>query len=42
MQIVNLIAWLVPGRVIADKYITVLKIQMEIWKDRGRVKIGSF
>ena len=32
MQIVDLVVWLVPGRAIADKYITVLKIQMELWK----------
>ena len=29
-----------PGRVSADEYITVLKIQMEIFKDRRQVKIG--
>ena len=41
MQIIILVAWLVPGRVFADKYITVLKIQMAICKDGGRVKIES-
>ena len=45
MQIIILVAWLIPGRVFADKYITILKIQMEICKDRGRGRwknIGPF
>ena len=37
-----LIAWLGPRCVSADGYITVIKIHMEICKDGGRVKIGSF
>ena len=35
-------AWLGLGRVFADGYITVLKIQMEVHKDGRREKIGSF
>ena len=35
----NLIAWLDPGRVSADGYITVLKFQTEIWKDVRQVKM---
>ena len=42
MQFIILVAWLVSGHVFADEYITVLKIQMELCKDRGRVKIGTF
>ena len=34
-----LVAWLGPGRVSADRYIKVLKIQMEIRNDWRQVKI---
>ena len=37
-----LVAWVGPGHVSADGYITVLNIQMEISKDESEVKIGSF
>ena len=42
MKIIILVAWLAPGRVFADGYITVFEIQMEICKDGIRVKVGSF
>ena len=42
MQIIILVAWLVPGCDFADKYITVLKIQLQICKDGRRVKIYHF
>ena len=42
MKIIILVAWVVPRRVFADEFITVLEIQMEICKNGGRVKIGSF
>ena len=35
MKIIILVAWLVPGRVFADGYITVLKIRMKICKVEG-------
>ena len=34
-------AWLDPGLAFAGGYITVLKIQMEVYKDGRREKIGS-
>ena len=37
-----LVAWLDPGHVSADGYITVLKIEMEISKNGGQVKVVSF
>ena len=37
-----LVAWLGLGRFSVDGYITVLKIQMEICRDGGGLKIGSF
>ena len=40
-KIIILVVWLGPGRVLADGYITVIKIQMEICKER-RVKMESF
>ena len=36
------VSWLGPGRVSADGYITVPKIEMEIGKNGGQVKIVSF
>ena len=36
------VAWLDPGHVSADGYITVLKIEKEISKNGGQVKIVSF
>ena len=38
----DLVAWLGPGSVSADGYITVLKVQMDICKGGRRIKIGSF
>ena len=39
MEIIILVAWLVPGRLFADGYIAVRKFQMEICRDGGRVKM---
>ena len=36
------VPWLGPGRVSADGYITVYKIEMEISKNGGQVKTVSF
>ena len=38
----TLVAWLGPGCVFADAYITVLKIQTEVCEDEREEKIGSF